>query len=72
MDRRRVKKLDHVRDQVLKAYENYLGITAIAELFTVSPVTVRSFLISEGVQLRKKGRYRDHFKKNWRDNDNNK
>jgi len=52
----RHKKLTLVKSSVLEAYEKGTTLRELAHIYEVSPGTVRNFLISEDVPMRKRGR----------------
>lgn len=55
MDRRIIKKLDPVKDQVIAAYSNGLTLAQIAEFHHVTLCTVRNFLKANFVPIRRRG-----------------
>ena len=49
-------KLSTVHEPVIEAYRNGATIRAIADIYNVSPGTVRNLLIEEGETMRSRGR----------------
>ncbi len=56
MDKRLIHKLATVAEQVVSGYRGGLSLRDLASLHGVAPNTIRSLLLSNGVELRKRGR----------------
>jgi intein-encoded DNA endonuclease-like protein len=55
MDKRLLKKLQNVADQVISAYDNNQSLAEIGKLYGCSPSTVASLLKANNVTRRRKG-----------------
>ena len=55
MDKRYRRKLTSVADVVIAAYRGGATLQEIADIHGVSPMTVRSFLMKRGIELRRRG-----------------
>lgn len=55
MNKRSIRKLDHAIEQIIGAYNNFLTLTEIAEIYGVTAPTISKLLKRYRVKRRKRG-----------------
>lgn len=55
MDRRYIRKLDHAVQEIIEAYNNFLTLAEIAEIYNVTPPTISRILKRYKVKRRRQG-----------------
>jgi hypothetical protein len=59
MDKRKIRKLSNVAEQIIHGYNNGMTLQELGDLHEVAPGTIRNLLDKNNIQRRPRGRRRN-------------